>query len=139
VEIPTINLPSFDFYHASVGLLLKGKEVFITQRQATQSMPGFWEFPGGKVEQSETSLMALKRELDEEVGVKVIETKQIMSLCNPNHRWLAVWLVCEFEGIPFGKENQNNQWININDIETVKLLPANKYISMYLKTQLQTD
>jgi 8-oxo-dGTP diphosphatase len=50
----------------------------ITQRRPTAVLPGLWEFPGGKVEPGETDAMALKRELQERVGVEV-EVKQRMA------------------------------------------------------------
>jgi ADP-ribose pyrophosphatase len=43
----------------------------ITQRRPTALLPGLWEFPGGKVEPGETDESALKRELNERVGVEV--------------------------------------------------------------------
>ena len=46
---------------------------FIAKRQKNQFMPDFWELPGGKVERNESHHDALKRELFEETGIKVIE------------------------------------------------------------------
>ena len=43
----------------------------ITQRRPTAVLPGLWEFPGGKVESGESDESALKRELQERVGVDV--------------------------------------------------------------------
>jgi len=44
--------------------------VLITQRLADDTLGGYWEFPGGKVEPGEELKAALKRELAEELGVE---------------------------------------------------------------------
>ena len=46
-------------------------EVLITQRTDAQASPLFWEFPGGKIEPGEAPEVALKRELHEELGIRV--------------------------------------------------------------------
>ena len=43
--------------------------VLITQRLADDTLGGYWEFPGGKVERDEELKAALARELREELGV----------------------------------------------------------------------
>jgi 8-oxo-dGTP diphosphatase len=47
--------------------------VLIAQRPEGKSMAGLWEFPGGKIETSETPETALIRELREELGIAVKE------------------------------------------------------------------
>jgi len=43
--------------------------VLISQRQAGDTLGGYWEFPGGKVAPGEELAAALRRELEEELGV----------------------------------------------------------------------
>lgn len=51
-------------------LILKDDEVLICQRTRHQAMPLKWEFPGGKVEEGEDLREALRRELEEELGIE---------------------------------------------------------------------
>lgn len=50
-------------------LIWKGDKVLVCQRTRHQSMPLKWEFPGGKIEDGEQPRDALRRELDEELGI----------------------------------------------------------------------
>jgi len=45
--------------------------VLLTRRKAHQSFPGYWEFPGGKVEKGEAPPQALEREIKEEIGCRI--------------------------------------------------------------------
>src|SRR5215471_7143412 len=50
-------------------LILKDGKVLVCQRTRYQTMPLKWEFPGGKIEEGEQPRDALRRELDEELGI----------------------------------------------------------------------
>jgi len=49
----------------------------IAQRMADDTLGGYWEFPGGKVEQGEELTAALRRELWEELGIETEIGRQI--------------------------------------------------------------
>lgn len=50
-------------------LILKDGKLLVCQRTRHQTMPLKWEFPGGKIEEGEQPRDALRRELDEELGI----------------------------------------------------------------------
>jgi len=51
-------------------LILRDGKVLVCQRTRHQTMPLKWEFPGGKIEDGEQPRDALRRELDEELGIE---------------------------------------------------------------------
>jgi 8-oxo-dGTP diphosphatase len=51
-------------------LILKKLEILVCQRTRHQTMPLKWEFPGGKIEDGEQPRDALRRELEEELGIE---------------------------------------------------------------------
>lgn len=55
----------------TAAIMIKEGKVFIARRGPGGSLPGAWEFPGGKVERGETPEECLKREMFEEFGVLV--------------------------------------------------------------------
>jgi len=52
-------------------IMVRGREVFIARRRKEKKLGGQWEFPGGKVEVGESPENGLRRELEEEFGIKV--------------------------------------------------------------------
>src|SRR5215472_4339618 len=50
-------------------LIMRHGKVLICRRTRHQPMPLKWEFPGGKIEEGEQPRDALRRELDEELGI----------------------------------------------------------------------
>ncbi|MGO8992982.1 MAG: (deoxy)nucleoside triphosphate pyrophosphohydrolase [Polyangiaceae bacterium] len=54
----------------AAAVILESGRVLLTQRKAGAHLEGKWEFPGGKVESGEDPRDALRRELQEELGIE---------------------------------------------------------------------
>lgn len=54
------------------GIIYNNEQIFICRRNPHKSLAGHWEFPGGKLEPGEEEADCLRRELLEELGMKVV-------------------------------------------------------------------
>ena len=62
----------------TVAIITKDEEKYLIGRHPNRKYkpyPGFWDFPGGKVEKSESFEDGLRREVSEETGLNVVEEK----------------------------------------------------------------
>ena len=58
----------------AVGVLIRPDGQFLlTSRPAGKVYQGYWEFPGGKLESGESVEQALRRELQEEIGITIAD------------------------------------------------------------------
>jgi len=116
----------------SVGIIRNAqKEIFITQRDASSHMAGFWEFPGGKVEQGETPVQAVIRELQEEAGIvaeKPVLIKSLEHIFPDRVINLHFHLVEQWQGEPYGKEGQPMRWVPQTELKVEDFPPANESI-----------
>lgn len=113
------------------------RQLLISQRQAHQSCPGMWEFPGGKVEPGETLEAALSREIAEELSLTVVEPKYVFNF--PYHYPpdldvdLHIYHVTQFSGKAHGAEGQTIHWSAINDLTNYEFPAANQAIIQWVK------
>jgi 8-oxo-dGTP diphosphatase len=86
-----------------------------------------WEFPGGKIKDGEEPLLALKRELGEELGIEVLTQTLFMNL---NHNYpdrlvsIDFYLINTWTNVPKGMDGQALKWLRPDAIEEELLLPA---------------
>jgi 8-oxo-dGTP diphosphatase len=67
------------------GLLVRQGTVLLARRSLhRKAYPGLWSFPGGHVEENESLLEALARELREEIGIVPTTTASVGSIADPN-------------------------------------------------------
>ena len=90
-------------------------------------LAGSWEFPGGKQQPGEAPLAALKRELDEELGIEVLEAEPVLVLEHdyPDKRVrLDVWHVRRYRGEARALEGQPLRWVTVAECRDLPFLPA---------------
>lgn len=103
--------------------------VLIAERPAGKHMAGRWEFPGGKVAPGESEEAALARELEEELGVEVLEALPMMRL---THRYpdrdveLSMWLVRSHRGVPRALDGQRLKWVQRRHLPAEDILEADR-------------
>lgn len=121
----------------AVGIIRDAEQrIFLTQRAADAHMANKWEFAGGKFEAGETAETALKRELQEEVGIDV---EQAVPFEVIEHRFddrtvtLHFFLVEAWKGEPWGREGQPGRWVAQSDLRADEFPPANADVIARLK------
>ncbi len=71
-ELPRAGGADRPLTEVAVGVLIRPDGSFLlTSRPKGKVYEGYWEFPGGKLETGETVELALRRELQEEIGVVI--------------------------------------------------------------------
>ena len=58
-------------YDVAAGIIWKNKKIIISKRKSNGLLGGLWEFPGGKILKNETPEECLKREILEEINIKI--------------------------------------------------------------------
>ncbi len=112
--------------NVAVGILMKPNgDVLLGQRPEGKPYAGYWEFPGGKVEEGEDILDALKREFMEELGVQIVSAQPwcgVEYIYPHAHVRLHFYISREWTGEPQSLEGQAFAWQGAVAVEP--LLPA---------------
>ncbi|WP_165312213.1 8-oxo-dGTP diphosphatase MutT [Vibrio ziniensis] len=103
-------------------------QIFITKRPDNLHKGGFWEFPGGKVEEGESVSQAMARELEEEIGIEVTEQHlfEHLEYDYPEKSLKFDFIVIShFNNEPYGKEGQDGLWVDIAALANYQFPEAN--------------
>ncbi len=124
--------------HVAVAVIInKDDEILISKRSVAQHQGDKWEFPGGKVEDNETSQEALRREIKEELGIELLSAVHITDIIheymedNPDKNkkvLLDVYEVREWLGEPKGLEGQPCLWVKRAELQQYEFPAANEDI-----------
>ena len=101
----------------------------VTQRRPTAVMPLLWEFPGGKVEEGESDMDALKREVTHRVGVDIKPGAQISSVSHDYEHYTVELHLYEcrvLRGEPRAVSVHQFRWVESDDFDQLPFTPADE-------------
>ena len=111
------------------GFLRKGTKVLVGQRPESHSLAGLWEFPGGKIEAGESPEVALKRELQEELGIEA-EVGQLKIAATHSYGDVNILIlffeILYWKGEPKAKHHLKLEWIEPLELKSMAIPEANK-------------
>ena len=109
-------------------LITKQGKLLVCQRTRHQTMPLKWEFPGGKIEEREQPRDALRRELEEELGIVATIGDEVARIQHeyPNRSRveLRFFVVRDYAGEIENRILKDIQWAGPKDLPKFDFLEA---------------
>lgn len=109
------------------GIIFKDDLVLICRRKPEKSLGGYWEFPGGKVEDDESFEESLLRELIEELNLHVEIKRHFFDTVHHYDKGSIelISFICESEDIATESTDHDRlEWVKVDDLLNWKLAPA---------------
>ena len=130
----------------SVGIIGRGGLVLACQRKRDAAYPLKWEFPGGKMEDGETTAQALARELYEELGIEAVVGTEFHrqewiyreGVTDPRRDGtfrVFYHLVPSFSGVPVNRAFHDIRWVTPRQLLTMDILEGNREVVQKLADQ----
>lgn len=110
--------------------------VLLAERCHEPEFEGFWEFPGGKVETTESRGDALQRELAEELGIQCADFEPLISIDHDYpHRRVRIhfFLATTWKKEIRPLDGQDLRWVFPHELNRQELMPANEPVVAVLQ------
>ena len=109
------------------GIIFREGQIFLCRKKPHKALGGFWEFPGGKVEENEKYEDTLERELAEELGMKVKVKGHFTTVLHDYEKFTIELIAysCDFVEATFTlTDHDAYEWLYIKDLFDFDLAPA---------------
>jgi 8-oxo-dGTP diphosphatase len=126
---------------AAAALIDGDGRVLLARRPKGKAMAGFWEFPGGKLDEGETPEGALVRELKEELGIDA-EAQCMAPIAFASHATdeyhllMPLFALRKWRGIAHAIEHEALAWVRPASFTDYELAPADKPLAAQLRELL---
>ena len=121
-------------------IISDGDKMFATQRGYGE-WKDWWEFPGGKMETGETPEEALRREIREELATE-ISVDNFLTTVEYDYPKFHLTMHCYICKIKTGSlmllEPEAARWLTLEELDSIKWLPADVLLAHSLKRQNRT-
>jgi len=112
-------------------IIERNGKILLAQRPKGKSLELKWEFPGGKVRPKETEVMALKREIKEELQI-TIDIIERLTPCFFEYKDFSINLIpyrSEIKnGVLYPEEHARIKWVDLNEAQQYDLAEADQLI-----------
>ena len=119
---------------------VKDKKKIYATAKGYGEFQGQWEFPGGKIEEGETSRQALKREIKEELDTE-IEIFDLFDTVEYDYPHFHLSMDCFWCEVVSGglvlKEAEAAKWFTREELDSVSWLPAEISLIHKIKKEMQ--
>ena len=114
-------------------IIRRENKVLLGRRPDHKRHGGLWEFPGGKIDEGETELAAVTRELLEEFGVETASVGTVLYECrDPGSSFLIRFLDVCIRGKPEPSEHAEIGWFEPDSLPTLRLAPCDaRFVAEY--------
>ena len=117
-------------------VIADGNRLLVCQRPPHKRHGGLWEFPGGKCESGESDADATRRELAEELGVRVVSVENaLLEASDPNSAFVIAFVPAVIEGEPQCLEHSAIGWKTLDELHTLPLAPSDRCFVDFMSTQ----
>ena len=120
-----------------VAAIIQREGAYFATQRGYGEFEGMWEFPGGKIEPEETAESALKREIQEELGIDITIDK---FLCTTDYDYPSFHLtmhcyLCSMKSVEIElREHMSARWLTADLLDSVEWLPADLEVVELLKS-----
>ena len=114
------------------GIIIDKNKILIAQRSNQKEHPLKWEFPGGKIQENENPIEALKREIKEELSIDIKKSKFLLDYeyeyQDIKKIHLYFYKIDEYVGKVRNIEHNQLLWIQRNHLEKLDFLDGDRMI-----------
>jgi mutator protein MutT len=125
---PMTPTPELKRLRVGLALIIDGPRILIARRKKNDSFGGFWEFPGGKCENGESTADCVRREIREELGIWVTPIRELppIEFEYPKTRVTLIPFICRHDsGEPVALCASEVRWVELTSLGEFRFPPAN--------------